>query len=411
MLFNLFFRSKLFVDAELKEVLEKEDLDRLSPEILKQLKMCGVIIDSDTDEVQKFAELYQKRVYAPFEYEFTIIPSYDCNLNCSYCRRSEKTLSSGQVQLFKDFFSKELEKELENVAVRIAGGEPLLHVGMLFQILEDLSKITEECGKKFFSALVTNGTLLTEEILDRLSFLNAVQVTFEGCRSYHDQIRYTTTGTFDRVLKSAEMIKDAGILLNARIHVSDRNITDLEKLFDELHSSQLLGPKTYVTVAPSVSTGLCPFYPSSCTESFEAAKLLPKAWEIAGECGITISHMPQAAYEVLPCPYVTLTSLILDPFGDFYKCLMAAGERTWKMGSLEEGLHTEDIDKVARRPWQFEECSHCKLLTVCGGGCSWQEHETRKTGQEANCGMTYFLLTERLKFHLRKDHPTIEYVL
>lgn len=410
LLFNIKSGSKLFVDAELKDVIEKGDLDRLDPDILEQLSLCRVVVDSAADELQKFAQLYQQRVYVPFEYEFTIIPTYDCNLTCYYCKRSEKTLSPEQVEKFKDFFSKELKKgDFENVAVRIGGGEPLLHPKMLFEMLEGLSKITEEHNKKFFSALVTNGTLLTEEILDRLSFLHAVQVTLEGCRSYHDSVRHWKTGTFDQVFQSAEMIKDAGILLNVRVHVSEKNITGLQELFDELRSSHLLGPKTLITAAPVVPTGMCPFYPSLCTESFEAVTLLPRVWETAQECGILISQMPHPVYEVLPCPYVTPTSLILDPFGDFYKCLMAAGERTHSVGSLERGLHSaEAFHMVTRKPWQVEECKTCTLLVVCGGGCPWEGYKTKKTYHEAGCGMSRVLLRERIRFHLRTEHSIVE---
>lgn len=400
LLLNTFSRSRVFIDEELKNVIEKGTFDAVDAQIMKQLLTLGIV--SDTDELPKFTELYQKRVYSPFEYEFTIIPTYQCNLNCYYCSSSEKTLSHTILQKFKEFFSKELEKgDFQNVAVRIAGGEPLLHPELLFEILEELSRITEEQGKNFFSGLATNGTLLTSEILHRLSGLNAIQLTFEGCPTYHNTVRYDETGTFDRVLKSAEMIKDAGILLNMRVHVSEESITGLEELFDVLRSSVGVGvdSKTMITAAPVIKTRMCPFYPSRCTERY-AAHVLPKAWEAAKKCGIIISGIPNPPYEMLPCPYVTPTSLIVDPHGTFYKCLMGVTEGTCAVGSVKKGvLRSEPFTDEL---WQ-KECTTCQLLVLCGGGCAWRYYKSPNTSCKIRAH-----LTEQLKFFVRNQHPELE---
>ncbi len=398
LLLNTFKRSRLFVDLETKETVEKGDFHRASPEIVRQLSAHGVLVTSD--ELSQIATLYKRRVNSPFEYEFTIIPTYRCNLNCYYCDHSEKTLSSHSLRKLKDFFSSELEKgEFENVAVRIAGGEPLMHPDILLEILKDLSKIAEEHSKKFFSGVATNGTLLTKEILNQLSSLDAVQLTFEGSRNYHDTVRCDPEGTFDRVLKSAEMIRDAGILLNMRVHVSEKNVQGLEELFSEINSCVGVGMeyKTMVTAAPVLKTKICPLYPSRCTESFDAVNLLPQAWEAAKRSGIIISGLPYPFYEMLPCPYVTPTSIVIDPDGKGYKCLMAAGAHTENVGSLEEGIHSSSHLEL----WH-DQCVTCQLLPLCGGGCTW------RSSAGDPCGGTHDLIMKQVNFYLRNEHPAVE---
>jgi uncharacterized protein len=404
LLLNAFRRSRLFVDDELKEIIEKGVYDDVDPQIVQQLLAQGVATEGD--EVGLFKELYKKRVYSPFEYEFTIIPTYQCNLTCYYCERSAKKMSHTMLQDLKTFFSAELEKgDFQNVAVRIAGGEPLLYPELLFDIMGDLSDIAQEHGKKFFSAVATNGTLLTPAMVDRLSHVNAMQVTFEGCRSYHDTIRYDKTGTFDRVLNSAEMIRDAGILLNMRVHVSEENINGLEELFDELHSSVGIGveSKTIVTVAPVVPTKMCPFYPSRCTDTVEAADVLPRAWEAARKSGIVIAGMPHPPTEMLPCPYTTPTSVIVGPDGILYKCLMAAQGSVFPVGSVSEGVMSSEPFSGPDTLWQ-DECTQCQLLVLCGSGCAWR----RKVQTETACEGTRRLLTELVKFYVKNEHPILE---
>lgn len=406
LLLNTFSRARLFVDEELKEVIERGAFEGVDPSITDQLAAQGVVVESRIEELKRVADLYRERVYRPFEYEFTIIPTYDCNLRCYYCQRSKKTISHRQLQKLKRFFSSELERgDFPNVAVRIAGGEPLLHPEILFEILEDLSKIAEEHGKQFFSALATNGTLLTDNMLSRLSsVLNAVQVTFEGCRRYHDSVRYHSTGTFDQVLKSAGMIRDAGILLNMRVHVSEKNFTGLQELFDELCSSVGVGmeSRTMITPAPVVGTRICPLYPSRCTET--DINILPKVWEAARKCGIIISGMPTAAHEMLPCPYVTPTSVIVDPSGTLYKCLMAVTDGTCAVGSIEEGIASSDpFDMSEKALWHSDACVQCQFLPLCGGGCAWRGINAEQP--DSACEETQTLFAERLKFFLRTQHP------
>ena len=391
LLLNLFSRSKLFVDDELKDILEKSNFDNVTEDILNQLFQCGVVVDSRESELTKFSDMYQKRVNLPFEYEFTIIPTYDCNVSCYYCNHSRETITPLVIQEFKKFFAKELgNTECENVAVRIGGGEPLLYPELVCTLLEDLSHITNDCGKKFFSGLSTNGTLLTHNILERLPFLSAVQVTFEGSRSYHDTVRHDHNKTFDRIIKSAQLVRDAGILLNVRIHVSEKNITGLKELFRELYSSGLLGPKTMITVAPVVPTRICPFYPSKCTEN--TSDLIMKTWEIAQKCGVTLSGLPSPVYEMLPCPYVTPTSLIVTPDGAFYKCLMAVGEETLQAGSLEKGVKPHEVLPL------LNECESCNYLVLCGGYCAWRNYVQNET-----CN-TKSLLEERVKIHVKNTY-------
>jgi radical SAM protein with 4Fe4S-binding SPASM domain len=389
LLFNTFTRSTVIVDSELKNVIEKGGYDKVDPGIVSQLHRCGIIVDGD--EFQKVLTLYHKRVNTPFEYEITLIPTYECNLSCYYCKRSGETLSKKTLEKFETFFSRELERtEVGIVALRIGGGEPLLYPHLL-ETVTILSRTAEEHTRAFFSGLATNGTLVTEDIAETFS---AFQVTFEGSRQCHNSVRHDSEGTFDRVMKGAHMILDAGKPLNVRVHVSEESLCSMKDLFDELRSSGVLGSKTLITLAPVMPTRICPFYPGWCTESSEALTVLPEAWKIAQECRIPIK-MPSPAYEVLPCQYVTPTSLIVDSCGTFYKCLQAAAERNGAVGSIEEGYQPAHPRKLPG------ECEMCELLVLCGGGCSWSWRKQKK------CEVTHHLLLKRVETHLKREHTIL----
>jgi uncharacterized protein len=398
LLFNTLSRFRFFVDHELKEVIEKGVLEGVDPGIVKQLGSYGIF--TDKDELEYFTELYEQRVHAPFEYELTLIPSYECNLNCYYCTRSEETLSPQVFSGITKFFASQLDGDFENVALRIGGGEPLVHLDMVVSILETLRQVSEEYGKKFFSAIATNGTLVTQEVVDRLTpFLNAVQVTFEGGREYHDTVRNDGRGTFDRVLDSVERFRDSGVMVNMRVHVSERNGEGLGELFETLKSVGVgIQSRTMITAAPVVKTRICPLYPAQCTEP-EALPVVCKAWESAKKCGLLISGMPSLSYEMLPCPYVTPTSRIIDPKGVFYKCLRNANEGKGAVGDAGKEV-TRKVD-TSCKSWS-QMCESCQLLPFCGGGCTW-----RNVPESSGCSSRFFL-EQRLQFYLRNEHPILE---
>lgn len=431
LLFNVLSRSKVFVDEELKKIIQNSEYTGVDSDMVNQLVKLGIAVktipsgeDSTIDtipkintkinttpltnretseelsnktELQKFTEKYKKRVVTPFEYEFTLIFTTECNLSCYYCYRSGETMSRTMIEQFKKFFSLKLENtNAKNIAVRIAGGEPLLYPDTLVTLLHDLREITTEHNKEFFSALATNGTLLTEDILTELTFLNAVQLTFEGCRKYHDSIRAQETGTYDTILNSAHLIKNAGILLNLRVHITKENIAGLKELFNDLHSVGV-GPQfnTVITAAPVIPTSICPFYPVRCTETPENARIIPKAWEKAKKSGLIISGLPHPPYEMLPCPYSTSTSVVVDPSGTVYQCLMAANTKTCVAGSVQEGVLRPDPFTPGKL-WP-DTCTQCQLLPLCGGGCTW------RWDTEPSCG-TYDIVTNQLEFYLKNEH-------
>jgi uncharacterized protein len=400
LLFNTLSRFRFFVDQELKEVIETGALEGVDPGIVEQLGSYGIF--TDKDELEYFTNLYRQRVTAPFEYELTLLCSYECNLKCYYCTRSEETLSHEVFSGITEFFTSQLEGDFENVALRIGGGEPLVHLDMVVSILETLRQATEEHGKKFFSAIATNGTLVTQDVVDQLTpFLNAVQITFEGNREYHDTVRNDGRGTFDRVLNSVERFRDSGVVVNMRVHVSEKNGEGLEELFDTLKSVGVgMQSRTMITPAPVIKTRICPLYPAQCTEP-EALRVISTAWESAKNCGLLLCGMPSLSYEMLPCPYVTPTSLIVDPRGMFYTCLRNANEQKGSVGDIKKGV-TENVDvDTLNRSWPHV-CESCHFLPFCGGGCI-----ERSVSEPSSCPSRLFL-DKRLQSFLKNEHPILE---
>ncbi len=158
-----------------------------------------------------------------------------CNLRCTYCYYlSKATLDSGpgsgrmSPEMLETFIRQYIEgHDYEEVVFSWQGGEPTLLGLDFFREVVRLEKKYAD-GKRIQNDLQTNGTLLDE---DWCRFLKAnewlVGISVDGPRELHDRSRVTREGepTFDRVLRSAGLLRKHGVAFNTLTVVSPANVT------------------------------------------------------------------------------------------------------------------------------------------------------------------------------------------
>jgi radical SAM protein with 4Fe4S-binding SPASM domain len=110
----------------------------------------------------------------------TLYLTDDCNFNCTYCYQTkgkeympEQTLENAMVFYFP-FLTDRFD-------LNFYGGEPLLAFDLIKKAISKTSSLNEKLQKKGEYSLTTNGSFMTEEILD---FLNnhkfSVELSFDG---------------------------------------------------------------------------------------------------------------------------------------------------------------------------------------------------------------------------------------
>jgi uncharacterized protein len=155
--------------------------------------------------------------------QLVLIITEDCNLRCRYCvysgnyayERVHRQLSMTwdvAREAIEWYIRKCLEVKAANPrkipAVSFYGGEPLMHSSMIRRIITHARKLYS--GEIVFN-LTTNGTMLTENIVDFLVNNGiALTVTLNGPQSEHDRLRVFPdgSGTFHVVLKNLLMVRE-----------------------------------------------------------------------------------------------------------------------------------------------------------------------------------------------------------
>ncbi len=133
-----------------------------------------------------------------------------CNLRCRYCYAApheggEMTWETARAAI--DFGVKTAGEE--SLGVIFFGGEPLLKVALMRQVLEYCGRVAAETGQLFHFKVTTNGLLLDEEFLtDGLTSQVFVALSHDGVPAAHDAQRVDGQGrgSFDRLLKVTELL-------------------------------------------------------------------------------------------------------------------------------------------------------------------------------------------------------------
>ncbi len=145
-----------------------------------------------------------------------IDPTSACNLRCSGCWAGEYPPDTWEVELFERVLSE--AEELGISWIVLSGGEPFAYKPLLEGI--------ERHPNLAFMAY-TNGTLITEEVADRLAELGTLSpaISLEGFKEVTDSRR--GEGIFDQVVEVMDRLRERGVLFGASVTVTRQNVEEL----------------------------------------------------------------------------------------------------------------------------------------------------------------------------------------
>ena len=168
-----------------------------------------------------------------------------CNALCRLCGSSAPARRDSELDIHRCL---RLADELIDLGLRsctLSGGEPLLEEGIF-----DLARHLVDAG--VHTDVVSNGLLIDGEMASRLAGagLASVTLSFDGPREVHDELR-GVPGSFDKLLRAVEHLRDQGLPVGAITHVNRTNLSHLERLADDLSRAGIGGWKLQLTVPPA----------------------------------------------------------------------------------------------------------------------------------------------------------------
>jgi uncharacterized protein len=170
LLTNMVGEHMFVTGNELEEIVDNR-LPTDSP-LVRELRAKQIIRDSADAYALDLLALKMRTRYSrlPFFTALHIfVVSLRCEHSCPYCQVSRQTSDKQRYDMSAETAQRALEMVFASpspgVKIEFQGGEPLLNLALIKQIVLDAKRLNEHCGKDLSFVIATNLALLDDEVL------------------------------------------------------------------------------------------------------------------------------------------------------------------------------------------------------------------------------------------------------
>ncbi len=314
--------------------------------------------------------------------------AHTCNLNCSYCFASQGKYHGERAVMSFEVGKRALDFLIEhsgtrhNLEVDFFGGEPLMNLDVVKQLVAYARSVEGAHGKNFRFTLTTNGMLIDDDLINFANReMSNVVLSLDGRREIHDRHRvdYAGRGSFGRIVPLFQRLVEARggknyYMRGTFTHENPDFLEDIKVMLD-------LG-FTELSMEPVV----CPEGdPAALTEADCA--IVCEQYEKLAELMLARRRegRPFTFYHYMidlkggPCIYKRISGcgsgteyMAVTPWGDLYPCHQFVGEERYRLGSVFEGVtNTAAQEEFAScNVYARPECRDCWARLWCSGGCA-----------------------------------------
>jgi len=201
-------------DEEFALALRKPEIRRMVLNILLTLQTYGV--------------RQPQRFYAPLMIVWNL--TWRCNLRCKHCYQSAGALGGdiGTPELTLDEKLAAVDKIAASLipTLSLSGGEPLIHPHFW-----PVAEAARQRG--IYLSLNTNGTLITEEVAERLAALGFAYAGISvdaPSKEYHDSFR-GVAGSWDKTVRGIKALAKTSVLTILSFTITKENYSRLPQIF------------------------------------------------------------------------------------------------------------------------------------------------------------------------------------
>lgn len=175
----------------------------------------------------------EEREYAMYDLRILLIEiTQKCNANCKQCG-SNCNIHGEELLTQSDIISVlwDIKNNMgTDTMINITGGEPLMRYD-LFDIARTIDCLGFDWG------MVTNGTLITDEVIDKMknTHMKTITVSIDGMNRTHDELRQLP-GSFNKIIRNIVKLKEANFLdtLQVTFTANKHNVYEFESLYSLL---------------------------------------------------------------------------------------------------------------------------------------------------------------------------------
>ncbi len=345
---------------------EPENLKSIHPTLFEDLKSRDFLVPAESDEYSMVKNDIINRLSDKKIFRLIINPTMDCNLRCWYCYEEHLKNSQLSQELTNSILSlisnKISDAETEVLHLTFFGGEPLMKFHS--RALPIIIKAKDMCDEKkirFQLDFVSNGTLLTEHVINSLSNIASninFQIAFDGGRDTHDKTKYYANGrgTYNDVLKNINSGLANDMFFNIRCNYTSENIDSFFSLVEDIKSLPNYDSE-------KIRFSLQRVWQAKAYKTLEEKVEHLQTWIDGGidRSSSDIDSVPSHCYASMSNCYV------VNYDGNVYKCTAREFSKENMIGRLSKTGEIEFNPKYHNiLDIRFhDECKDCNLLPIC----------------------------------------------
>jgi uncharacterized protein len=420
-LMNTLTDAQLIVSSDVASLLDRcadgvdwRGFDDESREAIGVLQENGFLVPNREADQRSLDRYFSSVSNDSSELHITVLTTLQCNFACDYCFQGDHgdynkfadKMSLGTSARVAAWIERELDRvKPERLVVMFFGGEPLLNLPVMYDLAERAWKSADARGVRMATSIITNGMLLTPEVVDRmLPFgLAAVKITLDGDRDTHNRMRPLRggQGTFDRIIENLRHVADK-VPIAIGGNFDESSVDSYPALLEYLRAQPFANKlskvnfKPIIRNAPVAPKGMLPMIPVNAAGKPLGGTCMTSAGKGGGSptaCGScdgglddklsflreetkrqgfpTPSGVPGG-----PCHVHMKHAHTIGPDGSLYACPGFTGEKTLSTGHIDDRQDSwrESARAKFERLHPWTECGDCAYIPICAGGCLVASH-------------------------------------
>jgi uncharacterized protein len=379
-------------------------------EALELLRENGFLVEDRAADRHKLNQYLSAVKSDSSELNITLLTTLQCNFACDYCfqgdhgdyNKNADKMSLETADRAADWFERELDRvRPEKFVLTFFGGEPLLNLPVMYKLAERAWRATQACGVQLYVNIITNGLLLTPDVVDRmLPFgLNGVKITLDGDRDTHNRMRPLRggQGTFDRIVENIRQVAD-----RCRIAIGgnfdETSAGSYPALLDYLRAQDFGSKLVKVNFKPIVrnetksAKGIIPLTPVGAKATLNGTCMTSVGSGAGAACDSCHTMEDQMTFireetqrhgfptsDGVPkgmCHVHKTHAHTIGPDGSLYACPGFTGQLAMSTGHIDDrhdSWRESALEKFERlHPWK--DCGDCAYIPTCAGGCVAASH-------------------------------------
>lgn len=352
----------------------QDDYDQIEKRINDTSSLNSLLIKLIKTNIFKLPRLQTKRETQYTHREAYFGMSEACNFRCVYCYGEFGTGANNKITSFLSYdeYIKIIDEVIDNKYnyIFFTGGEPLLNPYVF-----ELGKYVKEKG--VFCGILTNGSLINKENVQRLKVFDIVKISLDSCYEGTNDIT-RGKGTYNKIISAIQLLIENDINIGINTVLNKFNKDEMTRLMEFVAEDLNIKNHTIANHMP-MGRGMDDNCGLDITELDYYGRVIfdyKKKNRLGNFSTVVVDDYFKYPNKKI-CSMAD-SEIFINYLGDVYPCRMTY-QKEYFLGNMLKISLNQILQSAKEIVEKFnvdhlEGCKTCEIKSFCGGGCRMLHH-------------------------------------